>query len=284
MSTRDISESIRDIYGVDVSAAMISKITDKIIPKALEWQNRPLNTVYPIVFIDCIHFNVKTENMVVKKAAYVVLGVNEDGYKDILGIWIGENETAKFWLSVLTDLKNRGVQDILIICSDGLTGIKQAIESSFPNTVQQRCIVHLIRNSCKYLSYKDRKEFCRDLKGVYSANTEDSALDCLQKCEQKWGDKYPYAFKPWTDNWNEVCSMFNYVPELRKIMYTTNAIESLNSAFRKFTKIRTVFPTDESLFKSLYLAQDKITDKWNVPYANWGVIYSSLQIIFDGRI
>lgn len=284
MSTRDISESIRDIYGVDVSATMISKITDKIIPKALEWQNRPLNTIYPIVFIDCIHFNVKTENMVVKKAAYVVLGVNEDGYKDILGIWIGENETAKFWLSVLTDLKNRGVKDILIICSDGLTGIKQAVESAFPNTVQQRCIVHLIRNSCKYLSYKDRKDFCRDLKGIYSASTEESALECLQKCEKKWGDKYPYAFKPWTDNWNEVCSMFNYVPELRKIMYTTNAIESLNSAFRKFTKIRTVFPTDESLFKSLYLAQDKITAKWNVPYANWGVIYSSLQIIFEGRI
>ena len=284
MSTRDISESIKDIYGVDVSATMISKITDKIIPKALEWQNRPLNTIYPIVFIDCVHFNVKTEHMVVKKATYVVLGVNEDGYKEILGIWIGENESAKFWLSVLTDLKNRGVQDILIICSDGLTGIKSAIESAYPNTVQQRCIVHLIRNSCKYLSYKDRKEFCHDLKKVYCVNTEEKALESLAMCEEKWGDKYPYAFKPWTDNWNEVCSMFNYVPELRKVMYTTNAIESLNSAFRKFTKIRTVFPADESLFKSLYLAQDKITLKWNVPYANWGVIYSSLQIIFEGRI
>ena len=273
MSTRDISESIKDIYGVDVSAPMISKITDKIIPKALEWQNRALQTIYPLVFIDCVHFNVKSENMVNKKAAYVVLGVTEDGYKEVLGIWIGENETAKFWLSVLTDLKNRGVKDILMICSDGLTGIKQAIESVYPNTVQQRCIVHLIRNSCKYLSYKDRKEFCHDLKTVYSANTEQKALENLEKCQEKWGNKYPYAFKPWTDNWNEVCSMFNYVPELRKIMYTTNAIESLNSAFRKFTKIRTVFPTDESLFKSLYLAQDKITSKWNVPYANWGVIF-----------
>ena len=284
MSTRDISESIKDIYGVDVSAPMISKITDKIIPKALEWQNRALQTIYPLVFIDSVHFNVKSENMVTKKAAYVVLGVTEDGYKEVLGIWIGENETAKFWLSVLTDLKNRGVKDILMICSDGLTGIKQTIESVYPNTVQQRCIVHLIRNSCKYLSYKDRKEFCHDLKTVYSANTEQKALENLDKCQEKWGDKYPYAFKPWTDNWNEVCSMFNYVPELRKIMYTTNAIESLNSAFRKFTKIRTVFPTDESLFKSLYLAQDKITSKWNVPYANWGVVYSSLQIIFEGRI
>ena len=284
MSTRDISESIKDIYGVDVSASMISKITDKIIPKALEWQNSPLHTIYPLVFIDCVHFHVKSENMVVKKAAYVVLGVTEDGYKEVLGIWVGENETAKFWLSVLTDLKNRGVKDILIICSDGLTGIKQAIESVYPSTVQQRCIVHLIRNSCKYLSYKDRKEFCHDLKTVYSANTEQNALENLNKCQEKWGNKYPYAFKPWTDNWNEVCSMFNYVPELRKIMYTTNAIESLNSAFRKFTKIRTIFPTDESLFKSLYLAQDKITSKWNVPYANWGIIYSSLQIIFEGRI
>lgn len=284
MSTRDISESINDIYGVEVSATMISKITDKIIPKAIEWQNRPLNTIYPIVFIDCVHFNVKTDNMVVKKAAYVVLGINEDGYKEILGIWIGENETAKFWLSVLTDLKNRGVKDILIICSDGLTGIKQAIESAFPNTVQQRCIVHLIRNSCKYISYKDRKQFCNDLRNVYKANTEEKALEHLHECEKKWGEKYPYAFKPWTDNWNEISSMFNYVPELRKIMYTTNAIESLNSAFRKFTKIRTVFPTDESLFKSLYLAQDKISEKWNIPHANWGIIYSSLQIIFEGRI
>ena len=248
MSTRDISDTVKDIYGVEVSAAMISKITDKIIPKALQWQNRPLDTVYPIVFIDCVHFSVKTDNMVTKKAAYVVLGVNENGYKEIFGIWIGENETAKFWLSVLTDLKNRGVKDILIICSDGLSGIKQAIESAFPNTVQQRCIVHLIRNSCKYLSYKDRKEFCKDLRTVYTESTSDKALEALDKCKGKWGDKYLYAFKPWEENWNEVCSMFNYVPELRKIMYTTNAIESLNSAFRKFTKIRTVFPTDESLF------------------------------------
>ena len=273
MSTRDISESIKDIYG-------ISKITDKIIPAALEWQNRPLHIIYLIVFIDCIPFNIKTENMVVKKAAYIVLGITEDGYKEVLGIWVVENETVKFWLSVLTDLKNRGVKDILIICSDGLTGIKQAIESAYPGTIQQRCIVHLIRNSCKYLSYKDRKEYCHDLKRVYSANTEQSALENLDRCQEKWGNKYPYAFKVWTDNWNEVCSMFNYAPELRKIMYTTNEIESLNSAFRKFIKVRTVYPTDEILFKSLYLAQDKITSKWNVPYANLGVIYSSLQIIF----
>ena len=273
MSTRDISESIKDIYG-------ISKITDKIIPAALEWQNRPLHIIYLIVFIDCIPFNIKTENMVVKKAAYIVLGITEDGYKEVLGIWVVENETVKFWLSVLTDLKNRGVKDILIICSDGLTGIKQAIESAYPGTIQQRCIVHLIRNSCKHLSYKDRKEFCHDLKRVYSANTEQSALENLDRCQEKWGNKYPYAFKVWTDNWNEVCSMFNYAPELRKIMYTTNEIESLNSAFRKFIKVRTVYPTDEILFKSLYLAQDKITSKWNVPYANLGVIYSSLQIIF----
>lgn len=284
MSTRDISETVNDIYGINVSATMISQITDKIIPKAMEWQNRALHTVYPIVFIDCVHYNVKSDNMVSKKAAYVVLGVTEEGYKEILGIWIGENETSKFWLSVLTDLKTRGVKDILIVCSDGLTGLKQAIESAFPSSIQQRCIVHLIRNSCKYLSYKDRKEFCNDLKKVYRSTNEATALSNLDECEEKWKDKYPYAFKPWRDNWNEICSMFNYVPELRKIMYTTNAIESLNSAFRKFTKTRTVFPTDDSLFKSLYLAQDKITDKWNAPYANWGVIYSSLQIVFEGRL
>ncbi len=284
MSTRDISESMNDIYGIEVSAGMISSITDKIIPIALEWQNRPLNTVYPIVFIDCVHFNVKENNMVTKKAAYVVLGVTESGLKEVLGIWIGENETSKFWLSVFSDLKSRGIKDILILCSDGPTGIKQAIESVFPNTIQQRCIVHLIRNSCKYISYKDRKSFCQDLRKVYNSITEEYALKELESCKSKWQTKYPYAFKPWEDNWNEVCSMFNYVPELRKIMYTTNAIESLNSAFRKFTKIKTVFPTDESLFKSLYLAQDKITEKWTVPYPNWAIIFSSLQIIFEGRI
>ena len=265
MSTRDISESIHDIYGIDVSASMISKITDKIIPIAQEWQNRPLHTLYPIVFIDCVHFNVKEENMVSKKAAYAVLGINENGYKEILGIWIGENETSKFWLSVFTDLKNRGVKDILIMCSDGLTGIKQAIISAFPSTVQQRCIVHLIRNSCKYISYKDRKNFYNELKNVYTANSEEMAQIALDTCKRNWDTKYPYAFKPWEDNWNEICSMFNYVPELRKIMYTTNSIESLNSGFRKFTKIRTVFPTDMSLLKALYLAQDKISGKWNTP-------------------
>ena len=284
MSTRDISEAIYDIYGAQVSASMISQITDKVLPKAIEWQNRSLHTVYPLVFIDCVHFNVRTDNMVIKKAAYIVLGVTEEGYKELLGIWIGENETAKFWLSVLTDLKNRGVQDILIVCSDGLSGMKQAIESVYPKAIQQRCIVHLIRNSCKYINYKDRKDFSNDLKQIYRANNEDIALTALTSCKKKWGDKYPYAFKPWEDNWNEIASMYNYIPELRKIMYTTNAIESLNSAFRKFTKIRTVFPTDESLFKALYLAQDKIATKWKKPCANWGVIYSGLQIIFEGRI
>ena len=284
MSTRDISEAIYDIYGAQVSASMISQITDKVLPKAIEWQNRSLHAVYPLVFIDCVHFNVRTDNMVIKKAAYIVLGVTEEGYKELLGIWIGENETAKFWLSVLTDLKNRGVQDILIVCSDGLSGMKQAIESVYPKAVQQRCIVHLIRNSCKYINYKDRKDFCNDLKQIYRANNEDIALTALASCKKKWGDKYPYAFKPWEDNWNEIASMYNYIPELRKIMYTTNAIESLNSAFRKFTKIRTVFPTDDSLFKALYLAQDKIAAKWTKQYGNWGVIYSSLQIIFEGRI
>ncbi len=284
MSTRDVSESIRDIYGIEVSAAMISAITDKIIPKALEWQSRPLNTTYPILFIDCVHFNVKKDHIVVKKPVYIALGVNESGYKEVLGIYIGENESAKFWLSVLKDIKNRGVQDILIICSDGLSGLKDAIASVYPNAVQQRCIVHLIRNSCKFLGYKDRIEFCQDLKKVYSATTQENALNALEGCKDKWGEKYPYAFKPWENNRNEVCAMFNYIPELRKIMYTTNAIESLNSGFRKFTKIRTVFPTDESLLKSLYLVQEKIVEKSNIPYANWGMVYSSLQILFEDRL
>lgn len=284
LSTREINEQIQDLYGIEVSATMVSNITDQILPKIKEWQNRPLNAVYPIVFIDAVHFSVRQENTVVKKAAYIVLGVTDIGEKDILGIWIGENESAKFWLSVLNDLKQRGVQDILIMCSDGLTGIKQAIETAFPNTVQQRCIVHMIRNSVRFIYYKDLRPFCNDLKTIYIAKNEKEGYEQLQKVKAKWQNKYPTSLKNWEENWDAICPFFSYSEDLRKIMYTTNTIESLNRCFRKYTKTKSVFPTDESLMKCLYLATQNIMKKWTTRYRNWDMILGELSIMFEGRI
>ena len=284
LSTREINEQIQDLYGIEVSATMVSNITDQILPKIKEWQNRPLNDVYPIVFIDAVHFSVRQENTVVKKAAYIVLGVTDIGEKDILGIWIGENESAKFWLSVLNDLKQRGVQDILIMCSDGLTGIKQAIETAYPNTIQQRCIVHMIRNSVRFVYYKDLKPFCNDLKTIYTAKNEKEGYEQLQKVKAKWQNKYPTSLKNWEENWDAICPFFSYSEDLRKIMYTTNTIESLNRCFRKYTKTKSVFPTDESLMKCLYLATQNIMKKWTTRYRNWDMILGELSIMFEGRI
>ena len=226
---------------IEVSATMVSNITDRIIPEIKEWQERPLDSVYPIIFIDAVHFSVREENRVVKKAAYIVLGINKDGYKEILGIWIGENESSKFWLGVLNDLKARGVVDILIMCSDNLTGIKQAIETAYPKTIQQRCIVHMIRNSVKFVSYKDLKEFCNDLKKIYTSKNEKQGYEELQKIKEKWKDKYIGAFKTWEENWDAICPFFQFSEPIRKIMYTTNTIESLNRQFRKYTKVKSVF-------------------------------------------
>ena len=284
LTTREINEQIQDLYGIDVSATMISNITDQIIPEIKEWQERPLDDVYPIVFIDAVHFSVRDENRVVKKAAYVVLGITKDGYKEIVGVYIGENESSKFWLGVLNDLKQRGVKDILIMCSDNLTGIKEAINAAFPNTVQQRCIVHMIRNSVKFVSYKDLKTFCSDLKTIYNSKDEKQAYDELQKIKEKWKDKYLSAFKTWEDNWDAICPFFQFSEPIRKIMYTTNTIESLNRQFRKYTKTKSVFPTDMSLLKCLYLSTKNIQKKWTQPYRNWGPILSELSIMFDGRI
>lgn len=284
LTTREINEQIQDLYGIEVSATMVSNITDQIIPEIKEWQERPLDSVYPILFIDAVHFSVREENRVVKKAAYIVLGINKEGYKEILGIWIGENESSKFWLGVLNDLKQRGVVDILIMCSDNLTGIKQAIETAYPNTIQQRCIVHMIRNSVKFVSYKDLKEFCKDLKKIYTSKNEKQGYEELQKLKEKWKDKYIGAFKTWEENWDAICPFFQFSEPIRKIMYTTNTIESLNRQFRKYTKTKSVFPTDMSLLKCLYLSTKNITKKWTAPYQNWGPILSELSIIFDGRI
>ena len=284
LTTREINEQIQELYGIEVSATMVSNITDQIIPEIKEWQNRALDEVYPIVFIDAVHFSVREDNRVVKKAAYIVLGINKEGYKEILGIWIGENESSKFWLGVLSDLKQRGVKDILIMCSDNLSGIKQAIETAFPNTIQQRCIVHMIRNSVKFISYKHLREFCKDLKSIYTSLNEKEGYDKLQEVKTKWEDKYPSALKIWEDNWDSICPFFQFSNDVRKIMYTTNTIESLNRQFRKYTKTKAVFTTDISLTKCLYLATMNITKKWTQPYRNWGPILSELSIMFDGRI
>lgn len=284
LTTREINEQIQDLYGIDVSATMVSNITDKIIPEIKEWQSKPLDDIYPIVFIDAVHFSVRENNRVVKKAAYIVLGINKEGYKEVLGIWIGESESAKFWLGVLNELKERGVKDILILCSDNLTGIKQAIDAAFPNTIQQRCIVHMIRNSVKFVSYKDLKEFCNDLKKIYTSKDETTGYEELQKNKEKWKDKYASAFKTWEENWDAICPFFQFSEPIRKIMYTTNTIESLNRQYRKYTKVKSVFPTDMSLLKCLYLSTKNITKKWTQPYRNWGPILSELSIIFDGRI
>ena len=284
LSTREISETIKEIYNVELSPTMISNITDSILEEIEEWQRRPLKEVYPIVFIDAVHFNVKEENMVVKKAAYVILGINSDGFKEVIGIWIGENESAKYWLGVLNELKNRGVKDILIICSDGLKGINEAIKAVYPNTMQQRCVVHLIRNSVKFVSYKHLKEFCNDLRTIYKANTEKEARENLEKVKEKWKDIYPTSMKVWEDNWEAVCTLFNYSKELRRIMYTTNAIESLNRVYRKYTKTKGVFPNDTALLKSLYLATKNIENKWSVRCPNWDMIYNELDILYPNRL
>jgi len=284
LSTRDINEQIKDLYGIEVSATMVSNITDQILPKIKEWQERPLDSVYPICFIDAIHFNVRKEHSIVKKAAYIVLGVNSIGEKDVLGIWIGENESAKFWLGVLNDLKARGVKDILIMYSDGLTGLKEAINTAYPKTVQQRCIVHIIRNSTRFIYYKDLKEFCNDLKSIYQAKNEKQGYENLQKVYEKWKIKYPTVLKSWEENWGEISPFFAYSEPVRKIMYTTNTIETLNRSYRKYTKIKSVFPTDESLMKCLYLATINIMKKWTSRYREWDRILGELSIMFDGRI
>ena len=284
LTTREINEQIQDLYGIEVSATMVSNITDQIIPEIKEWQERTLDEVYPFVFIDAVHFSVREDNRVVKKAAYIVLGINSEGYKEVMGIYIGENESSKYWLGVLNDLKERGVKDILIMCSDNLTGIKEAINAAYPNTVQQRCIVHMIRNSVKYVNYKDLKAFTADLKLIYTSKNEKEGYEKLQEVKEKWQDKYAIAFKIWESNWDAICPFFQFSEPIRKIMYTTNTIESLNRQFRKYTKTKSVFPTDMSLLKCLYLSVKNIEKKWYVPYRNWGSILSELSIMFDNRI
>ncbi len=281
MTTRDIAEQVKNLYDVEISSEMVSNITNRIIPVVTEWQNRPLEKTYSFVFMDAIHYKVREDKQIVVKAAYVVLGVNMDGEKEVLGIWIGANESSKFWLSVLNDLKNRGVKDVLIFCVDGLNGFKEAIGAVYPFAKIQRCIIHQLRASMKYVPYKDKKAFVADLKSVYGAVNEDVALENLIAVKEKWGSKYPNAIKSWEDNWDNLITFFAFPDYIRKIIYTTNAIESLNSQFRKVTKTKLIFPNDESLMKMLYLATEKISKKWTRTYANWDLVINQLNILFS---
>lgn len=281
MSQRDISDHIEDIYGLPLSAQTISRMTDKIMPVVEEWQNRPLNSEYYFIFMDAIHYKVKHNNRIVSKAAYIVIGINDDGYKDVLGIWIGENESSKFWLKVLTDLKNRGVEQVDIFSVDGLSGFEQAIKATYPTTIVQRCIVHQIRSSTKYVSYKDIKELMNDLKSVYKAPNEETAYSNLEDFDEKWGKTYPTCIKSWKDNWHVISPFFAYSENIRKIMYTTNIIENLNRQYRKVTKGKPIFPTDQSLMKMLYLATMNAIKKWSMRIRNWDQIKNELSIFRD---
>ena len=284
MSTRDISEQVQEIYGFNLSAEMVSKITDRIMPSIKEWQQRPLEAVYPFVFMDAIHYKIREDGRILNRAAYIVLGVTVEGNKDILGIWIGENESSKFWLGIMNDLKNRGVLDVLLFSVDGLTGLKEAINAAYPKAEVQRCIIHQLRNSFKYVSYKDLKEFSKDFKDVYHAINEEVALENLYELKEKWGKEYPFAIRSWENNWDVLCPFYKFPEEVRKIIYTTNIIEGLNRQYRKVTKSKTMFPTDSSLEKMLYLASMNVMKKWTQRYKNWDKVLSQLIILYPGRL
>lgn len=284
MSTRDIQAEVEDLYGITLSPSMISKITDKVIATATEWKNRMLDEIYPIVYLDAMYFKVRSNGKIVNKAVYICLGYTLEGYKDILGIWVDEAEGAKFWLSICNDLKNRGVKKILIACMDGLKGLPQVIKTVFPTVDIQTCIVHQIRNSIKYIASKDKKAFMKDLKEVYKAPTEDLALAQLDNLKEKWGSNYGMVIDSWYNNWNNLDTFFKFSPQIRKLIYTTNVLEGFNRQVRKFTKVRTIFPTDESLNKCVYLATMEIMEKWTQPIHNWGTTLAELSLYFEEQL
>ena len=284
MTTRQISETLMDIYGFEASEGFISDVTDKLLPQIEEWQKRPLNEVYPVVFIDAIHYSVRDNNVIRKLAAYVILGINCEGRKEVLSIEIGENESAKYWLSVLNELKNRGVKDILILCADALAGIKEAIAAAYPKTEYQRCLVHQVRNTLKYVAEKDRKAFAKDLKTIYAASSEKEGREALDAVTEKWEGSYPRAMKRWYDNWDSISPIFKFSGDVRTVIYTTNAIESLNSTYRRLNSQRSVFPSDTALLKALYLATFEATKKWTMPIPHWGKVYGELAIMYEGRL
>ena len=284
MSTSDIQAEIEDLYGITISPSMVSKITDKVIATATEWQNRMLDKIYPIVYLDAMYFKVRSNGKIVNKAVYICLGYSMEGYKDILGLWVDEAEGAKFWLSICNDLKNRGVKNILIACMDGLKGLPQALKTVFPEANIQTCIVHQIRNSIKYIASKDKREFVRDLKEVYKAATEELALAQLDNLKDKWSDKYGMVIDSWYNNWNNLSTFFEFSPRIRKIIYTTNALEGFNRQVRKYTKSRVIYPTDEALNKSVFLASMEIMEKWTQPIPNWGATLAELTLYFEEEL
>ena len=284
MTVRDIQGHLTDIYNVEVSADLISTVTDSVMDMVREWQNRPLDSVYPIMYFDAIRMKIREDGRVVNKAVYLALGVNMEGHKDVLGIWLDKNEGAKFWLSVFTELKNRGLNDILIACVDGLVGLPDAIESVYPDTEVQLCIVHMVRNSLKFVSYKDRKKMATDLKTIYRAVTVEQAESALTTFGETWDTKYPMVSQSWHSHWNRIIPFFAYSEEIRKVIYTTNAIESLNSTLRKVTKNRNSFPNDESAVKLLYMALQNIMKKWTMPIRNWPLAVHQFAIRFGDRV
>jgi putative transposase len=284
MSNRDIEDHLRDIYGVETSASLISRITDKIMPAVAEWQSRPLEAVYPIVFLDGIVFKVRKDARVINKCVYSVLGVNMEGRKEILGLWINENESASFWLNVCNELKNRGVQDILIACRDNLSGFSEAIATVFPKAEQQLCVIHQIRNSTKYVPYKDIKEVMAGLKKIYGAPTLDDAEYRLEEFREAWAKKYPQILKSWDKNWAELSTYFKYPGEVRRLIYTTNAVEGFHRMLRKYTKTKTIYPSDDAVKKSVFLSIQEITKKWSMPVRDWGIIIGQLMIFFADRL
>ena len=284
LTTRQISEQIEEIYGFECSESFISDVTDKVLQDIDDWQNRPLDDIYPILFIDAVHFSVRDDNIIRKLAAYVIMGINCDGMKDVISLEIGENESSKYWLGVLNSLKNRGVKDVMVICADGLSGIKEAISAAFPNTEYQRCVVHQVRNTLKYVSYKDMKEFASDLKKIYLAADETKGKEQLECVTEKWNSKYPNSMKSWHKNWDVLTPIFKFSSDVRKIIYTTNAIESLNSTYKKLNRQRAVFPSNKALLKALYLSTLQATGKWTQPIRNWGKAYGEFSIMYEGRM
>ena len=284
MTTREIVTTFKEMYGADVSATLISKVTDAVIEQVVEWQSRPLDAIYPIVYLDCIVVKIRQDKQVINKAIYLALGVNMEGHKELLGMWLAENEGAKFWLNVLTELQNRGVKDILIACVDGLKGFPDAINTAFPDTHVQLCIVHMVRNSIRYVPWKDYKVVTADLKQIYQSVTEEEALVALDQFSQRWDDKYPQISRSWRAHWQNLNTLFNYPQEIRKAIYTTNAIESLNSVVRKAIKKRKLFPTDDSAKKVVYLAIEAASKKWTMPIRNWKMALNRFMIEFEDRL
>lgn len=284
VSTREIQDHLNNLYGISVSPTFISNVTDKIMPLVREWQNRPLSKVYAVVFLDAIHYKVRSEGQIMSKAAYMAIGIDLEGQKDVLGMWIGEAESAKFWLGVLNELRNRGTRDILIVCTDNLTGFSEAIGAAYPASDVQKCIVHQVRNSIRYVSYKDVKEVCAGLRKIYTAASEKAALEEMENFECEWGEKYPMVVRSWRNNWAELSTFFKYPPEIRKIIYTTNIIESYHRQLRKSTKGKSIFPSDESLLKMLFLVTQNVTQKWTVRVRDWGQILLQLSIFFPDRV